>query len=84
MVNKRCETVETKEEHKLRFCFIYCILMNTRWGTLSLFQRVNTVIMTENGASRKVFVYKFKLLKYPRCLKTAFLAICGHIYCSQK
>lgn len=36
---------KTSEEVKVKFCFIYSILMNVRWHELSLFQRVNTVLL---------------------------------------
>ena len=42
------------KELVVKFCFIYSILMNYRWTSLSLFQRVNTMLMIEGGGSKKV------------------------------
>ena len=41
---------------KIKINFIYSILMNTRWHELSLFQRVNTVLLMEGGCSKQVCI----------------------------
>ena len=42
------------DEVKLKICFIYSILMQTRWHELSLLQRTNTILVIEWGCSKKV------------------------------
>lgn len=44
----------TTEEVKVKYCFIYSILMNMRWHELSLFQRINTVLLIEGGCGKQV------------------------------
>ena len=50
-------TDETKHDVKVKLCFIYYVLLNTRWSHLSLFQRINSVLMIESGPSEKVGLY---------------------------
>ena len=45
---------DISEEIKIKICFIYSILMQTRWHELSLLQRTNTVLLIEGGCSKKV------------------------------
>jgi hypothetical protein len=45
---------KTSQEAKLKYCFIYSILMNMRWHELSLFQRINTVLLIEGGCGKQV------------------------------
>lgn len=45
---------ETPENVKVKFCFIYAILMNIKWNKLSNVQRINTVLMIEGGGSKKL------------------------------
>ena len=43
------------DDLKIKFCFIYGILMNIRWHEISLVQRINTVLLIEGGCSKKVW-----------------------------
>ena len=36
---------------------LYIGLLNARWSHLSLFQRINSVLMIESGSSKKVALY---------------------------
>ena len=42
------------DELRLKYCFLYSTLMNIRWHELSLFQRINTVLLIEGGCSKQV------------------------------
>ena len=44
----------TTEEVKVKYCFLYSILMNMRWHELSLFQRINTVLLIEGGCGKQL------------------------------
>ena len=46
--------IDVPENVKIKFCFIYAILMNIRWSKLSVMQRMNATMMIEGGGSRKV------------------------------
>ena len=48
---------ETKHDVKVKFCFTYSVLLDARWSHLSLFQRINSVLMIESGSSKKVGLY---------------------------
>ena len=50
-------TDETKHDVKVKICFIYSALLNPRWSHLSLFQRINSVLIIEIGSSEKVGLY---------------------------
>ena len=50
-------TDETKHDVKVKLCFIYSVLLNARWSHLSLFQRINSVLMIENVSSKKIDLY---------------------------
>ena len=45
---------ETPDFLRIKYCFIYSILMSTRWHALTLIQRINTVLMINGGCSKKV------------------------------
>ena len=45
---------ETTEDLKLKYCFLYSVLMNCRWHELSLMQRINTFLIIEGGCSKQV------------------------------
>ena len=45
MTGKEIDIKNTTDELKVKYCFIYSIIMNIRWHELSLFQRVNTVLL---------------------------------------
>ena len=51
---QHCSIDDTPLHLKVKYGFIYAILMNTRWHALSLLQRINTVLMIEGGCSKKV------------------------------
>ena len=51
-LSKTYDDIEQSE--RVKFCFIYSILMNINWNSLSLLQRMNTVLMLEGGGSKKV------------------------------
>ena len=36
---------------------LYIVLLNARWSHLSLFQRINSVLMIESGSSKTVGLY---------------------------
>jgi len=61
-VSGKAHSIEdTPHDLKVQYGFIYSILMKTRWHALSLFQRINTVLMIDGGVSRKVyFLSKFR------------------------
>ena len=42
---------------RIKFCFVYSILMNIKWHKLSLMQRINTVSMIKGGGSKKVYIF---------------------------
>ena len=52
-----CEASKTPARNRIRYCFIYSILMNLRWHELSLMQRVNTVLMIEGGGTARVSLF---------------------------
>ena len=39
---------------RVKFCFLYSVLMNERWHELSLLKRVNTILIIEGGCTKKV------------------------------
>ena len=45
---------KTNEEAKVKYCFIYSILMQMRWHELSLFQRIITALLIEGGCGKQV------------------------------
>ena len=45
---------ETPEFLRIKYCFIYSILMSTRWHALTLIQRINTVMMINGGCNKNV------------------------------
>ena len=53
----QCYSIENIPPNiQVKYCFIYSILMNTRWQSLSLVQRVNTILMVDGGCSKKVYI----------------------------
>lgn len=44
----------TKHELRVKYSFLYSILMNERWHELSLIKRMNTVLIIEGGCSKQV------------------------------
>ena len=43
--------IDVPENVKIKFCFIYAILMNIRWSKLSVMQRMNATMMIEGGGT---------------------------------
>ena len=59
----------TELDVRVKFCFLYSVLMNERWHELSLLKRVNTILIIEGGCTKKVctvFVYLYRL-KWRSC-----------------
>ena len=44
----------TKHELRVKYSFLYLILMNERWHELSLIKRINAILIIEGGCSKKV------------------------------
>ena len=44
-------------DYKVKYSFVYSILMNIRWHELSLLQRLNTILLIEGGCSKQVHIY---------------------------
>lgn len=44
----------TTHELRVKYSFLYSILMNERWHELSLIKRMNTVLIIEGGCSKQV------------------------------
>ena len=44
----------TELDVRIKFCFLYSVLMNERWHELSLLKRVNTILIIEGGCTKKV------------------------------
>ena len=55
----------TELDVRVKFCFLYSVLMNERWHELSLLKRVNTILIIEGGCTKKVctvFVYLYRFM----------------------
>lgn len=48
------KNVEEVESLKIKYSFVYAILMNCRWHELSVLQRFHTILAIEGGCSKKV------------------------------
>ena len=44
---------ETKHELRVKFSFLYSVLMSERWHELSLLKRVNTILVIEGGCTKQ-------------------------------
>ena len=44
----------TELDVRVKFCFLYSVLVNERWHELSLLKRGNTVLIIEGGCTKKV------------------------------
>lgn len=44
----------TKRDLRVKFSFLYSILMSERWHELSLLKRVNTILIIEGGCTKQV------------------------------
>ena len=47
----------SQDQLKVKYDFIYSILMNERWHELSLLKRVHTVLVIEGGCTKQVRIY---------------------------
>ena len=47
---------DIKDGIKVKYCFLYSILMHERWNKLSLLNRVNTILAIEGGCTKQVWV----------------------------
>ena len=54
MTKQRCHPNNASEEIIVKGCFVYSIIMHSRWHELSLMQRLNTVLIIEGGCSKQV------------------------------
>ena len=45
---------ETKNELRVKFSFLYSVLMSERWHELSLLKRDNTILIIEGGCTKQV------------------------------
>ena len=48
---------DTRQELRVKYSFLYSILMNERWHELNLLKRVNTVLVIEGGCTKQVMVF---------------------------
>ena len=46
---------DIKDALKVKYCFLYSILMHERWNELSLLKRVNTILAIEGGCMKQVW-----------------------------
>ena len=56
---KNIDFDDTAAELKIKYCFVYGILVNCRWHELSLLQRINTILLIEGGCSKQVHTLGF-------------------------
>ena len=42
---------------RVKFYFLYSVLMNEKWQELSLLKRVNTILIIEGGCTKKVCTF---------------------------
>lgn len=56
-----CDISDTPPILRVKYAFIYSILMNKRWHELSLVQRINTVLMIRGGGNKQVNLYSNSL-----------------------
>ena len=54
IMNAVCGKSFTSDDLRVKYSFIYSILMSERWHELSLLKRVNTVLIIEGGCTKKV------------------------------
>lgn len=54
MTGKEEDICNITNEVKVKYCMVYSILMNIRWHELSLFQRINTILLIEGGCGKQV------------------------------
>lgn len=56
IMNAVCGKSFTTPDLRVKYGFIYSILMSERWHELSLLKRVNTVLIIEGGCTKKVSI----------------------------
>lgn len=69
LAGKCVDHLNTPDATKIKFSFIYSILMFHRWHELSLVQRLNTVLITEGGCSSQVI----------NCISFMFILLRGNL-----
>ena len=72
IMNAVCGQSFTTPDLRVKYGFIYSILMSERWHELSLLKRVNTVLIIEGGCTKKVRISLINLSK----LKSVLTAFC--------
>lgn len=81
VAGSKLDSNDIPEEVRVKFCFVYAILMNIKWDKLSLLQRINTVAMIEGGGSKKVILGKiFELIVRALVNKFRIKQACVEIY----
>ena len=65
---KECDIDKTADDVKVKYCFIYSIVMNIRWHEFSLLQRIITVLLIEGGCGKQVsfFCISSKFISYTK------------------
>lgn len=48
---------DTNTDLRVKYSFLYSILMNERWHELSVLKRVNTVLVIEGGCTKQVRIF---------------------------
>lgn len=51
---KKGDIESTKHESRVKYSFLYSVLMNERWHELSLLKRLNTILVIEGGCTKQV------------------------------
>ena len=54
----------TELDVRVKFCFLYSVLMNEIWLELSLLKRVNIILIIESGCTKKVCIVFMYLHKF--------------------
>ena len=74
---------DTRQDLRVRYNFLYSILMSERWHELNLVKRVNTVLVIEGGCSKQVnirwFCNSVFVHKYSKSEVNFSLEKCPHL-----
>ena len=73
IMNAACGKSFTTADLRVKYSFIYSILMSERWHELSLLKRVNTVLIIEGGCTKKVRISVINSHKLTSVLTGFFL-----------